>query len=162
MAVGPGSAALVRMSGNLAFAGLYVALLFSVTLSAQDASKAERVRFVDGRVELCEVVAKDGDGVTLKLPGVPKPLKFPWWQIDPADASRLRGGEGTGPIPAATEFSVAGLRVRLLDGRAVDGVLMPGAPANEVWIRNAEGKHVLPAASIVSRRRAGCLVGDPA
>jgi hypothetical protein len=132
-------------------AGLYVSLLFSTSLFAQDPSKAERVRFLDGRAELCEVTAKDGDGVTLKLPGVPKPVKFPWWQLDPADAARLRGGEGAGPIPAAAEFSVAGVRVRLTDGRAVDGVLMPGAPANEVWIRNAEGKHVLPAGQVASR-----------
>ncbi|HEX7899022.1 MAG TPA: hypothetical protein VF950_14760 [Planctomycetota bacterium] len=132
-------------------AGLYISLAFAVSLGAQDVPKAERIRFLDGRAELCEVLGKDGDGVTLKLPGVPRPLKFPWWQIDPADAARLRGGDGAAkPVPAA-EFAVDGVRVRLADGKVVDGVLMPGAPANEVWIRNAEGKHVLPAGQVASR-----------
>ena len=130
-------------------AGLYISLAFAVSLGAQE--KGERVRFLDGRTELCEVLGKDGDGVTLKVPGVPKPVKFPWWQLDPADAARLRGGErAAAPVPAA-EFAVDGVRVRLTDGKVVDGVLMPGAPAHEIWIRNAEGKHVLPAAAVAAR-----------
>lgn len=132
--------------------GLYISLAFAVSLSAQEGPKGERVRFLDGRTELCEILARDGDGLTLRLPGVAQPLRFPWWQIDPADAARLRGGDGAGgPIPAAAEFGVAGLRIRLADGKAVDGVLMSGAPRNEVWIRNAEGKHVLRADAIASR-----------
>jgi hypothetical protein len=130
--------------------GLYISLAFAASLWAQDVPKAERVRFLDGRTELCEVAGKDGDGVTLKLPGLSRPVKFPWWQLDPSDAARLRGGEAEA-VPSAGEFSVAGVRVRLADGRAVDGVLMPGAPANEIWIRNAEGKHVLPAGAVASR-----------
>src|SRR5687768_615811 len=91
-----------------ASAGTYIALALSAAaLRAQDVPKAERIRFLDGRTELCEVAGKDGDGVTLKLPGVPRPVKFPWWQLDPIDASRLRGGEA--PVPAGSEFSVAGV-----------------------------------------------------
>src|SRR5688572_3905698 len=115
-------------------AGLYISLAFAVLLGAQETPRAERVRFLDGRTELCEVLGKDGDGVSLKVPGVPKPVKFPWWQLDPADAARLRGGEGAAPPGPAAEFAVDGVRVRLADGKVVDGVLMPGAPAHEVWI----------------------------
>lgn len=133
-------------------AGLYIGLAFAVSLSAQDRPRGERVRFLDGRTELCEIVARDVEGLTLRLAGLPRPVRFPWWQIDPEDAARLRGGEGSGePIPAGSEFAVPALRVRLVDGRAVEGVLMPGAPANEIWIRNAEGRHVLPAGDIASR-----------
>src|SRR6187200_115777 len=91
-------------------AGLYISLAFAVSLGAQDVAKAERIRFLDGRTELCEVVGKDGDGVTLKIPGVPKVVKFPWWQLDPADAARLRGGERAAPPVPAAEFAVDGVR----------------------------------------------------
>ena len=91
--------------------------------------------------------------MTLRLSGLPKPVRFPWWQLDPEDAARLRGGDGAAaPIPPAGEFAVDGVRVRLSDGRVFDGLLMPGAPANEIWLRNAEGKHVLPADGVASRQ----------
>lgn len=93
--------------------------------------------------------AKDGDGVTLRLAGLPKPVRFPWWQLDPEDAARLRG-DARGPLPPAGEFAVAGLRVRLADGKTVEGIRMPGAPAEEMWIRNIDGKHVLPAGSVTA------------
>jgi len=53
----------------------------------------ERVRFLDGKAELCEVVSADADGVTLRLPGIPQPLKFRWWQLASEDASRLRDAQ---------------------------------------------------------------------
>lgn len=90
--------------------------------------------------------------MTLRLAGLPRPVRFPWWQLDPEDAARLRGGDAAAPIPPAGEFGVDGVRVRLSDGRVFDGLLMSGAPANEIWIRNAEGKHVLPAEAVASRQ----------
>lgn len=118
-------------------------------LSAQE--PPERVRFLDGRAELAEVAGKDADGVTLRLAGLPRPVKFPWWQIDPADAARLRG-EGTGsPIPGPGDLTVPGVRIRTVDGKTFEGILQPGAPAGQLWIRGPEGRAAVPLASVLAR-----------
>jgi hypothetical protein len=126
-----------------------VSLAFALSLSAQE--PAERIRFLDGRAELCEVVGKDADGVTLRLAGLPRPVKFPWWQIDPADAARIRG-EGTGStIPGPGDLTVPGVRIRTVDGKTYEGILQPGAPPGRLWIRGTEGRADVPLASVLSR-----------
>jgi hypothetical protein len=70
--------------------GLYIALAFAVLAAAQDGGPKERIRFLDGKTELCEVVDADADGVTLHLSGIAQPLKFRWWQLSAEDAARIR------------------------------------------------------------------------
>jgi hypothetical protein len=120
-----------------------------VGLSAQE--PPERVRFLDGRAELAEVVGKDADGVTLRLAGLPRPVKFPWWQIDPADAARLRGEGAGSPIPGPGDLTVPGVRIRTIDNKTYEGILQPGAPAGQLSIRGPEGRVQVPLASVLSR-----------
>ena len=139
----------------LSLTGLYVSLLLSTRVPAQDDAKKERLRFLDGRVELCEILNRDDGGVTLRLEGVPRPVKFPWWQIDPADAARLRERPGTPALPGpSADLSVPGLRIRTSEGRVYEGVPVPGAPAGELWLRNAEGRFVVPLGSVASQEEA--------
>ncbi len=135
--------------------GLYVSFARALGLAAQEASKKERVRFLDGRVELCEVVSRDDEAVTLRLEGVPRPVRFPWWQLDPADAARLRERSAAPAAPGpSADLAVSGLRVRTTDGRVFEGVPVPGAPAKELWLRNAEGRFVVPLDSVASQEEA--------
>lgn len=129
--------------------GTYIALAFAVRLSAQEAP--ERVRFLDGKAELCEVVGKDSDGVVLRLAGLPRPLKFAWWQIDPEDAARLRGEGAASPIPGPGDLTVPGVRVRTIEGRTYEGILQPGAPAGQLWIRGPEGRATIALSSVLAR-----------
>jgi hypothetical protein len=111
------------------------------------------VRFLDGKVELCEVVAADADGVTLRLSGIQQPLRFRWWQLASEDASRLRDQQQSRPAvkAAETEFLVPGYRIRTTDDKVYEGVPVEGAPSGQLWLKNAEGKFVIRVESIVSR-----------
>ncbi len=133
--------------------GTTISLLFVLSLAAQDAPRRERVRFIDGRAEICEVLSADLLGVTLRLEGVPKAVAFPWWQLDPADAGALRDrhlGKSAGTV-APAELPVDGLRVRTLDGKTYEGIALAGAPPRELWLKNADGKFVVPVDSIAAR-----------
>jgi hypothetical protein len=111
-----------------------------------------RVRFADGKAESCGVVSHDAEGVTLRLDGIPKPVKFPWWQIDREDAEAIRGGSRGGAAgEASLERTLPALRVRTRDGKVIEGVELPGAPAGDLWLGNAEGKTVVPGGAVVSR-----------
>jgi hypothetical protein len=135
--------------------GLFVALAFALSLPAQEGPKKERVRFVDGRAELCEVVSADAGGATLRLDALPRPVRFPWWQLDPGDADALRARLlGKPAAPAAGESTVAGVRIRTLDQRTIEGVLVPGSPEGELWVKNAEGRFVVRADEVASREEA--------
>lgn len=138
------------MSRVLRFsAGLYVSLLLAPPLFPQDGPPKQRVRFVDGKVEFCEVVATDADGPTLRLENIPKAVKFKWWQIDPEDVPSLRGGPSTpAATPAGLGPALGGLRVRTRENRVLEGVALPGAPPNVLRLKNAEGTFDIPRASI--------------
>lgn len=119
---------------------------------AQEGGLKERVRFLDGKTELCEVVAVDADVITLRLPGILQPLKFRWWQLASEDASRLRDIHlAKSAIAAEGEFMVPGLRVRTVDDKVYEGVPVEGAPAGQLWLKNAEGKYVVAIDSILAR-----------
>lgn len=107
------------------------------------------MRFIDGKAELCEVVAADAEGVTLRLDHIPKPVKFKWWQLDPEDARTLRGGAPSLPVPGL-EGATAGLRVRTKDNKLIEGIELPGAPAGVLRLKNARGTQDVPRASIES------------
>ena len=70
--------------------GLWMSLAFALLVAAQDGAPKERIRFLDGKAELCEIVATDSDGLTLRLSGIQQPVKFRWWQLAAEDAARLR------------------------------------------------------------------------
>ncbi len=110
------------------------------------------MRFLDGKVELCEVISSDGDGVTLRIEGIPVAVKFRWWQLAAEDAARLRDSKG-GPaaVAAESEFRVGGLRIRTADDKVYEGVPADGAPEGQLWLKNAEGKFQIRIDSIVSR-----------
>jgi hypothetical protein len=111
------------------------------------------VRFLDGKAELCEVVSADADGVTLRLSGIQQPLKFRWWQLASEDAARLRDAQ----VPHAAaktseaEFLVPGVRIRTTDDKVYEGVPVEGAPAGQLWLKNAEGKFVIRVETILAR-----------
>jgi hypothetical protein len=111
------------------------------------------VRFLDGKAELCEVVVADADGVTLRLSGIQQPLRFRWWQLASEDAARLRDTHLARPAvkAAETEFLVPGYRIRTTDDKVYEGVPAEGAPAGQLWLKNAEGKFVIRVDSILSR-----------
>jgi hypothetical protein len=111
------------------------------------------VRFLDGKAELCEVVSADADGVTLRLSGIQQPLKFRWWQLASEDAARLRDRQSSRPAvkAAEAEFLVPGYRIRTTDDKVYEGVPVEGAPAGQVWLKNAEGKFVIRVESILAR-----------
>ncbi len=133
--------------------GMYVSLAVCLASAfTQDVPQKRRVRFIDGRVELCEVVSADAAGVTLRLDRVPRPVKFGWWQLDPEDAEAIRGGGAA--EPSRPERTLPGIRVRTRDGRVHEGLSLPGAPAGEIWIKNAEGRTVIRAEESVSREDA--------
>jgi len=119
---------------------------------SQEAPK-ERVRFLDGKAELCEVVSADADGISLRLSGIPQPLKFRWWQLAAEDAARLRDTHLAKSVAVAVEgeFLVPGLRVRTVDDKVYEGVAADGAPPGQLWIKNAEGKFVIRVDSILAR-----------
>jgi hypothetical protein len=118
----------------------------------QDGGPKERVRFLDGKAELCEIVSADADGITLKLSGIPQAVKFRWWQLSTEDATRLRDFHSGKPAAAVeSEFLVPGLRLRTVDDKVYEGVLVEGAPAGQLWLKNAEGKFVVRVESILSR-----------
>jgi hypothetical protein len=120
--------------------------------TSQEGGPKERVRFLDGKTELCEVVAVDLDGIALRLSGIPQPVKFRWWQLSGEDAARLRDLHLAKPaIAAEGEFLVTGLRVRTMDDKVYEGVPVDGAPAGQLWLKNAEGKFVVRIDSILSR-----------
>jgi tetratricopeptide (TPR) repeat protein len=132
-------------------AGLYISLAFALLVSAQDLPK-ERVRFLDGKTELCEVGNVDVDGVSLKLPGIPQAIKFRWWQLAAEDAARLRDRRpGTTPTSPDSEFFVSGLRIRTVDDKVYEGVPVDGAPAGQIWLKNADGKYVIRLETILTR-----------
>ncbi|MBI3855168.1 MAG: DegT/DnrJ/EryC1/StrS aminotransferase family protein, partial [Planctomycetes bacterium] len=98
--------------------GLYISLAFALLVAAQEGGPKERVRFLDGKAELCEIVAADGDGITLRLSGIPQPLKFRWWQLAAEDATRLRDFHfGKPAVSSEGEFLVPGLRIRTTDDK---------------------------------------------
>lgn len=131
--------------------GLYVSALLAVGAAAQEPPR-ERVRFIDGKSELCEAISADAEGVTLRLGGLPKPVTFRWWQLDPEDAAALRERFlGKAAAPAPETFAVAGVRLRTLDNKVVEGVLLPHAPPLELWVKNAEGKFVFRVDAVASR-----------
>lgn len=139
-------------------AGLFVALLFALLrpAAAQDSGPRERVRFLDGKAEVCEIVSADAEGLSLKLEGLPRPVRFRWWQLDPEDAASLRarmlGGKATRTEPpAGSDLSVPGVRLRTHDGKTYEGVLLSGAPARDLWIKNSEGKYTVPVETVESR-----------
>jgi hypothetical protein len=111
------------------------------------------VRFLDGKAELCEVVSADADGVTLRLSGIPQPLRFRWWQLASEDAARLRDAQSPrAAVKAAeAEFLVPGYRIRTTDDKVYEGVPVEGAPSGQVWLKNAEGKFVIRVESILAR-----------
>jgi hypothetical protein len=101
---------------------------------------------------MAEVVSGDAGGATLRLSGLPRPVRFPWWQLDPADAASLRERLLAKPAaPAPGAFLVSGVRVRTVDGKVHEGVPLPGSPAGELWVRNSEGTLVLRIESIAAR-----------
>ncbi len=113
---------------------------------------------MDGKADLCEVVSTDAEGVTLRLDRVPRPVKFPWWQVDPEDVEAIRSG-GHGPEePASAERTLPGIRVRTRDGKVHEGILLPGAPAGDLWIKDAGGKTVVRSGEVVSREEARILL----
>jgi hypothetical protein len=119
---------------------------------AQDGGPKERVRFLDGKTELCDVVGADADGITLRLSGIQQPVKFRWWQLAVEDAARLRDFHvGKPAVAAEGEFLVPGLRIRTADDKVYEGVPVEGAPAGQLWLKNAEGKFVIRVESILSR-----------
>ncbi|HVE42561.1 MAG TPA: hypothetical protein VNM14_21960 [Planctomycetota bacterium] len=111
------------------------------------------MRFLDGKAELCEVVSADADGVTLRLSGIPQPLRFRWWQLASEDAARLRDAQSPrAAVKAAeAEFLVPGYRIRTTDDKVYEGVPVEGAPSGQVWLKNAEGKFVIRVESILAR-----------
>ena len=131
---------------------MYVSLGFAVLGAAQEGGPRERVRFLDGKAELCEIISADADGVTLKLSGIPQPLKFRWWQLAAEDAARLRDFHVGKPAKTAeAEFLVPGLRIRTTDDKVYEGVVADGAPPGQLWLKNAEGKFVIRIETIASR-----------
>jgi hypothetical protein len=123
-----------------------------VLVAAQDGGPRERVRFLDGKAELCEILSADGDGVTLRLSGISQPVKFRWWQLAAEDAARLRDFHvGKPAVTPEGEFLIPGLRIRTTDDKVYEGVPADGAPAGQLWLKNAEGKFVIRVESIVSR-----------
>lgn len=147
---------------------LFISLLFTAVpllapfdsgLSAlaqgkQDSGKKERVRFVDGRVELCEIVSGDEAGITLRINRVPKPVTFRWWQLAPEDAERLRDRLVGGPAePPEGEPATEAERVRTHDGDVYEGIVQEGSPEGELWLKNARGTSVIRTESIATRRK---------
>jgi hypothetical protein len=128
-----------------------VSLLLAFPLWAQEPPQKRRVRFPDGRAELCEVVSRDAEGVTLRLDGLPRPVKFRWSELDPEDAQSLRGREEGRRLERPGELTVPGLRVRTLGDQVVEGIVLPGSPSNELWLKNAQGRVALPLETIASR-----------
>ena len=119
---------------------------------AQDGGPRERVRFLDGKTELCEVVAVDADGVVLKLSGITQSIRFRWWQISGEDAARLRENRpGVPSVTPESEFLVSGLRIRTVDDKVYEGVPVDGAPAGQLWLKNADGKYVIRIDMILTR-----------
>jgi hypothetical protein len=53
--------------------------------------------------------------------------------------------------PKDPELAVPGVRIRTKDGTVVEGVTLPGAPAESIWIKNVSGTFVLPAADVAGR-----------
>jgi hypothetical protein len=132
--------------------GLYISFGFALLASAQDGGPKERVRFLDGKVELCEVVSADADGVALRLSGIPQPIKFRWWQISTEDAARIRDSRpGTPSVTPESEFLVSGLRIRTVDDKVYEGVVAEGAPFGQLWLKNADGKYVIKIETILTR-----------
>ncbi|HLY09649.1 MAG TPA: hypothetical protein VKW04_10125, partial [Planctomycetota bacterium] len=132
--------------------GLYISLAVAALAFSQDGGPRERVRFLDGKTELCEVISADADGIALRLSGISQPIKFRWWQLSAEDAARLR--ENRPGIPSVTplgEFLVSGLRIRTVDDKVYEGVPVDGAPAGQLWLKNADGKYVLRIESILTR-----------
>ncbi len=149
-------------------AGLFVSLGFALLalsegaaspqvegLALSEADAQERVRFVDGKSEVAEVVSGDAEGVTLRLAGLPRPVTFRWWQIDPADAAPLRERFLGKPAPAAPgAITVPGARIRTVDGKTHEGVVVPASPPSELWLRTAEGTLVFRLEAIAGREPA--------
>jgi hypothetical protein len=105
-------------------------------------------------VELCEVGPSDAEGVQLRLQGLPRAVKFRWWQLAPEDAARLRGAAGTNaPVaaPRPDAVTVPGWRVRTSDGRTLEGVSEAGAPAGTLWLKSALGRTVLGPGTVAER-----------
>lgn len=98
------------------------------------------------------MVSVDADGVGLRLSGIPQPIKFRWWQISPEDATRLRElGPGRPAITPESEFLVSGLRIRTVDDKVYEGVPVDGAPAGQLWLKNADGRYVIRIETILTR-----------
>jgi len=125
---------------------------FALVAFSQDGGPKERVRFLDGKTELCEVVSADTDGIALRLSGIPQPIKFRWWQLSAEDAARLRElRPGLASIAPESEFLVSGLRIRTVDDKVYEGVPVDGAPSGQLWLKNSDGKYVIRVESILTR-----------
>ena len=98
-------------------------------------------------------MSADADGISLRLSGIPQPVKFRWWQLASEDAARLREAQGSRPAVKAAEgeFLVPGLRIRTADDKVYEGVPVDGAPSGQLWLKNAEGKFVIRVESILAR-----------
>lgn len=98
------------------------------------------------------MVSVDNDGASLRLSGIPQAIKFRWWQIGAEDAARLRERRpGTTPTPNESEFLVSGWRIKTVDDKVYEGVQVDGAPAGQLWLKNADGKYVIRLETIMTR-----------
>lgn len=132
-----------------------MSLAFAAGVQAQEGAPKELIRFPDGKVELCEIGAADAEGVVLKLEGLPRPVRFRWWQIAPEDAARIRearlGKGAPESVPAPGGLLIPGLRIRTREGKSIEGFPEAGAPAGKLWIKSVEGRHVIEMDSVTSR-----------
>jgi hypothetical protein len=132
--------------------GLYISLAFAVLAYGQDGGPKEKIRFLDGKTELCEVVSADTDGIALRLSGIPQPIKFRWWQLSAEDATRLRESRiGSPSVTPEAAFLVPGLRIRTMDDKVYEGVPVEGAPPGQLWLKNSDGKYVIRVETILTR-----------
>ncbi|HZE96847.1 MAG TPA: hypothetical protein VE981_07460 [Planctomycetota bacterium] len=94
----------------------------------------------------------DNDGVSLRLSGIAQPIRFRWWQLSAEDAARIRENRpGTPSVTSEGEFLVSGLRIRTVDDKVYEGVPVDGAPAGQIWLKNADGKYVIRIETILQR-----------
>ncbi|HVR84891.1 MAG TPA: hypothetical protein VMU54_11310, partial [Planctomycetota bacterium] len=94
----------------------------------------------------------DADGISLRLSGIPQPIKFRWWQLAAEDAARLREQRpGVFSVTPESEFLVSGLRIRTVDDKVYEGVPVDGAPPGQLWLKNADGKYVIQIETILTR-----------
>lgn len=90
-------------------------------------------------------------GIRLKLRDIPSPVHFEWWKFDPDTARMLRKrylGEKTDAEPDVVLLD--GVRVRTAQ-RQIEGILLSDAPADELWIKNAQGHWIVKVSDVLGR-----------